>query len=408
MQDRQSFPRAVEAGQHQGSRPGPTPVSRRAFLGGSAAAAAAVGLSLGTAAPASAASARSRARHGETPFGPVTVFDGPGASYARAIRLGGPQTGTARTTLATFQQFSLGSPGGFPVYRSEDDGRTWHYLSTVGGEEGRIWLQPSFYELQRPFGGLPQGAILCAGNSLDFNSTRIVLWASTDRGKTWSFLSTVAEGGAPRAENGFTPVWEPFLLLHRSRLICYYSDQRDPLYGQKLAHQTTKDLRTWGPVVNDAVGTDYAKRPGMTTVAKITNHLWIMTYEYGVSATYYPVHYKLARDPEEFDASPSIELLDQDGHAPASAPTVSWADYGGKDGTIIVSCNDDVDFVINRAAGDPGAWERMSTPMPRGYSRFTIPLTSPSSWSRSGGVFVITGAPYGEQAPITAGVIQLP
>jgi hypothetical protein len=147
--------------------------------------------------------------------------------------------------LATFQQF--GRPG-FPIFRSDDDGRTWTPQGTVPnvGDGAGVWLQPFLYELPRAFAGLPKGAVLCAGNSLgDFSSTSIELYASIDRGVTWQFLSTIAQGGAPVPENGNTPVWEPFLLLHRDRLICYYSDQRDPKYGQKLAHQTSRDLRHW-------------------------------------------------------------------------------------------------------------------------------------------------------------------
>jgi hypothetical protein len=311
--------------------------------------------------------------------------------------------------LATFQQFDFGKPGGFPIFRSDDGGRTWRQWSNVphNGESGRIWLQPFLYELPRAFAGLPKGAVLCAGNSLDSSSTRIVLYASVDRGLTWQFLSTVAVGGPPSTENGKTPVWEPFLLLHRDRLVCYYSDQRDPRHGQKLAHQTSRDLRHWGPVVDDAVGEEYSQRPGMTTVAQVHHSLWIMTYEFGVSDTYYPVRYKLARDPESFGPSPAQELLDQDGYAPSAAPTVAWSDSGGPLGTIVVSANSDQDFFVNRALGDPGRWTRLSSPMPRGYSRFTIPLADPGSWRRPGLVFVATGAPYGEQAPIQAGVIQL-
>ncbi len=54
-----------------------------------------------------------------------------------------------------------------------------------------------------------------------------------------------------------------------NQLVVYYSDQRDPLHGQKLAHQTSSDLVNWGPVVNDAAYTEYLARPGMTTVAYI-------------------------------------------------------------------------------------------------------------------------------------------
>lgn len=367
-------------------------------------------LSVGSAGPAVAATTGSGTSRGEVPFGPVTVADpGSGASYARAVRLSRRRPGSSRTLLATFQQFDFGRPGGFPIFRSDDGGRSWRQWSNVpdNGESGRMWLQPFLYELPRAFAGLPKGAVLCAANSLDSSSTRIVLYASVDRGLTWQFLSTVAEGGAPRAQNGYTPVWEPFLLLHRDRLVCYYSDQRDPGYGQKLAHQTSKDLRHWGPVVDDAVGTDYSQRPGMTTVAQVHHSLWIMTYEFGVSDTYYPVRYKLARDPESFGASPAQELLDQDWYAPSAAPAVAWSDSGGPLGTIVVSANSDQDFFVNRALGDPDKWTRLSSAMPRGYSRFAIPLADPGPRRRPGLVFVVTGAPYGDQAPIQAGVIQL-
>ena len=156
-----------------------------------------------------------------------------------------------RCWLGTFQQF--GVPG-FEIFRSDDYGRTWRPYSNVPNldDDPDVWFHPFLYELPRPFAGLPKGALLFSGNRVgDFTSTRIEVYASLDKGLTWDYLSTVAVGGPPVAENGNTPVWEPFLLLHRGRLICYYSDQRDPDHGQKLAHQTSTDLRAWGPVVDD-------------------------------------------------------------------------------------------------------------------------------------------------------------
>jgi hypothetical protein len=378
-------------------------VSRRAFLGTGVVAL--TGLSLGAARPAFAAPARPGHRFGEDPFGPVVVADpGAGASYARAVRLG-----DSSTLLATFQQF--GAPG-FPIFRSDDDGHTWYPHGNVPstGEAAGVWLQPFLYQLPRPFAGLPKGALLCAGNSLgDFSNTKIELYASRDGGVTWKFLSTVAEGGAPVPENGNTPVWEPFLLLHRDRLICYYSDQRDPKYGQKLAHQTSRDLRTWGPVVNDVVGTDYSQRPGMTTVAQVRHDLWILTHEAGGNSgdNFYAVHYKLAKDPESFGPAPDVVLHDQDGYVPSAAPTVSWSDSGGPAGTIVVTANSDQDFFVNRHLGDPGEWTRVSSPIPGGYSRFTIPIASTGRRRQSGLVFVVTGPYYAEDGPIQAGVVRL-
>jgi len=390
------------------ARPGPGEIapegaarpSRRAFLGTGAVALA--GLSLGVTAPASAVSAGPGKPPGVAPFGPVVVTDpGSGAAYARTVRLGG-----SRSWLATFQQF--GAPG-FPIFRSDDDGHTWHKQGNVPSASGTtgVWLQPAFYALPRPFGGLPKGAVLFAGNDLgDFSSTQIQLYASLDRGATWKLLSTVAVGGPPNPNNGYTPVWEPFLLLHRGRLICYYSDQRDPKYGQKLAHQTSTDLRTWGPVVNDVVGPDYDHRPGMTTVAQVRPDLWILTYENGNDTTGHPyaVRYRLAKDPESFVSAPDFVLHDKDGYIPSAAPTVSWSDSGGPMGTIVVTANSDQDFFLNRHLGDPNKWTRLPSAIPGGYSRFTVPLarTGPS-----GLLFVVTGPYYGQNGPIQAGVVRL-
>jgi hypothetical protein len=386
-------------------------LSRRMFLGAGAVVAA--GTTLGLAGPAFADTENSGKLRKEVPFGPVVVANPGGrASYARAVRLSTAQPGRSRTLLATFQ--GGGGPG-FPLYRSDDDGRTWQKQSSV--PTAGVSLQPFLYELPRAFAGLPKGALLFACNSLgNFTSTNIQLYASTDGGLTWQFLSTVAQGGPPDTTNGATPVWEPFLLLHNNKLICYYSDQRDPNFGQKLAHQTSTDLHTWGPVVNDATGTTYAERPGMTTVARLRWDLWIMTYEFGApvdpdnpdQANYtYHVHYRIAKDPESFRFSRDTPLLDQDGYAPNGAPVVSWSDSGGPYGTILVTDNDDQDFFINRDLGNPRKWTRLSSPMPAGYSRFTIPLDGPGSPRNRGLVFVITGAQYGKSAPVEAGIISV-
>ena len=377
--------------------------SRRAFLGAGAAVAA--GMSLNLAEPASAAPPGRPRPPGEVPFGPVTVTDpGNGASYARAVRLG-----NSRTWLASYQQFGA---AGFPIFRSTDDGHTWQHLSNVpsNGDVSGFWLQPSMYELPCAFAGLPRGTLLFAGNDLgDFTSTKIELYASRDRGLSWRHLSTVAQGGPPNPNNGGTPVWEPFLLLHRNRLGVYYSDQRDPKHGQKLAHQTTTDLRTWGPVVNDVADPDYDLRPGMTTIAQITPHLWILTYENGNDKTGnpYAVRYRLARDPELFDSAPDFVLHDQDGYIPSAAPTVSWSDSGGPAGTIVVTANSDQDFFVNRHFGDPRSWTRVSSPIPGGYSRQTIPLAGTGSRWKPGLVFVVTGPVYAVNGPIQAGVVRI-
>jgi hypothetical protein len=381
-----------------------------------AGAAAAAGLTVGLAGPAFAGTAVAGAAGGvgkatgEAPFGPVNV-DGSSASYARAVRLSTSAPGKSRTLLATYQSFG----SSFPVLRSDDDGRTWTKQSSIN--IGSVALQPFLYELPRAFAGLPKGALLFACNSFGkFDGTYIQLYSSTDAGVTWEFVSTVAQGGPPNTTNGATPVWEPFLLLHNDKLICYYSDQRDPKYGQKLAHQTSTDLHNWGPVVDDATGTVYPERPGMTSVARLRGDLWIMTYEFGTpddptnpnpNYTGYPVHYRLAKDPEEFRFSEDTPLVTPDGVAPNASPMVSWADTGDANGVIIVTANDDKPFFVNRDLGDPSKWSQLDSPMPAGYSRQTIPLDGPGAPQNRGLVFVIAGAQYGESTPVQSGIVSV-
>jgi hypothetical protein len=406
----------------------PSELSRRSFIsvGAAAAGLSVVGFStVGLAGPAFAAPGDPEGPCSTVvPFGPVQVApdDGTGPTYARAVRLSTVKPGQPRPLLATYQSFATSS---FPLYRSDDDGHTWVQQGSIIGADAPagIYLQPYLYELPRAFGGLPKGTLLFSCNYWPFDftkpfpfaSTNIQLYASTDAGLTWELVSTVAQGGPPDTTNGATPVWEPFLLLHENKLICYYSDQRDPDFGQKLAHQTSTDLRTWGPVVNDATGTTYAERPGMTTVAQLRGHLWIMTYEFGAPVDpvnpdqnnyTYNVHYRIATDPESFRFSEDTPLLDQDGYPPAASPVVSWSDSSDGNGTIVVTDNDDQDFFINRDLGDPGKWTRLSSPMPPGYSRFTIPINDPEC-TQDDLVFVITGAQYGNPGGVEAGIISL-
>lgn len=69
-------------------------------------------------------------------------------------------------------------------------------------------------------------------------------------------------------------------MYHNNQLVCYYSDQRDPSYGQKMSHQVTSDLATWGPIVTDVAYPTYDFRPGMPTVSELPDGTYIMTYEF--------------------------------------------------------------------------------------------------------------------------------
>ncbi|KZL79002.1 glycoside hydrolase family 93 protein [Colletotrichum incanum] len=280
------------------------------------------------------------------------------------------------TILAT-ASFSGHSPAFFPVFESKDGGANWQWVSNVTDTQNG-WgfpAQPALAELTEPLGGYDAGTILASGNSWSNNGTRIDLYASTDRARSWDFVSHVAEGGRPNTTNGATPVWEPYLLVYNHSLVCYYSDQRDPDHGQKLAHQVSTDLRTWGPVVDDVAYDEYLDRPGMTVIARIPPiKKWILVHEFpvGNSSSHganYPVYYRLADSPLDFRLSEGLPIVINNQTAPNASPYVVWSPVGGPNGTIVVSDADRSQVYTNQFGGDVDKWEEHATPAGSTYSR---------------------------------------
>ncbi|KAI0482677.1 Sialidase [Xylariaceae sp. FL0804] len=273
-------------------------------------------------------------------------------------------------------------PAFFPVFASADGGASWTWLSNVTDRANGGWgldAQPALLQLDRDVGGFAAGAVLAAGNSWSGTATRIDLYVSRDgSAESWEFVGLVAEGGPPNTTNGATPVWEP--CMYGDELVCYYSDQRDPLHGQKLAHQTTRDLVRWGPVVDDVAYADYGARPGMAVVAHLPPPIdsYILVHEFpgdpnvtgGQGNASYPVYYRIAASPLEFAAAEGLPIVAAPGAVqPSSSPYVAWSPLGGPNGTIVVSDADHQPVFVNRAMGDVDAWEMMDVPQPIAYSR---------------------------------------
>ncbi|MFG2126182.1 RICIN domain-containing protein [Streptomyces sp. NPDC048751] len=341
-----------------------------------------------------------------TLYTPPSDAPAPGSLYPRGLRL--QHNGSANgTLLATFEQYTNGTPV-FPVYRSTDNGTSWTKISDVEDTQngwGMRW-EPELFELPRAMGGFPAGTILAAGDSVpaDRAGTKIDLYASTDRGQTWAFVTNIATGGEAISSNGHTPVWEPFFLLSGDRLIVYYSDQRDTAHGQEIVHQVSTDLRTWGPVVDDVSKPTYADRPGMPVVTRLPNGNYVMTHEYcGAPEGGCSVYYKISSDPEAFGAATDQVLRATDGTVPSGAPYVTWLPTGGPNGTLVVSGDTVQDLFLNTQNGDPNAWTRILANVPRGYSRGLLPLADGHS------LMVFTGGRAGVSTlnPVQYSVIDL-
>lgn len=186
----------------------------------------------------------------------------------------------------------------------------------------------------------------------------------------------------------------------------YYSDQRDPLHGQKLAHQTSKDLINWGPVVNDVALANYTLRPGMTTVAEMGNGKWILTHELGFApnpTAPYAVHYRIADSPLEFQSAPEYLLQATDGTISSAGPYVVWTPAGGSNGTIVVSDSTYSELFLNTEHGDPNAWVKVPTGKGISYTRALQVLPNESQ------VMIVDGGLYGgTNTSVTLGNFVVP
>jgi hypothetical protein len=186
-------------------------------------------------------------------------------------------------------------------------------------------------------------------------------------------------------------------------LIYYYSDQRDPKHGQKLVHQITTDLYTWGPVVTDVAYPTYDWRPGMTTISTLPLGQYIITYEfYGATEIDFAVYYHISTDPTQFNASIGYPLVATDGTVPAGSPYNVWTPVGGELGTILVSCGTLGQVFLNHNLGAPGAWTKVDTTEPDSYTRSLMVLPGQEDILIMGG-----GVLGGEHNSVTASSVNV-
>ena len=274
------------------------------------------------------------------------------ASYPRVIRLA--HSGSANgTLLATFAHSGVtGTKANFPIYRSTDNGNSWT-ASPIGTVTDTVhgWDLdgPTLYELPQAAGNLPAGTLVAAGtawNHGDYTQQSVEVFTSTNGGVSWSYRSacTSESGLANTTGHG---IWEPdFNLSSSGNLVCYFSDERPSTnnYNQVLAHVVSTDGgATWGSEVYDVAVQDGVQRPGMTTVIKLPNNTYGMTYE-DCKAGFDPdsacsVYLKTSSDGVTWSPVNGLGTLiaTADGRHLLHTPWLAWSPAGGANGTLLVS-----------------------------------------------------------------------
>ncbi|KAI8626404.1 glycoside hydrolase family 93 protein [Xylariaceae sp. FL1651] len=149
--------------------------------------------------------------------------------------------------------------------KSTDGGQSWHYQGEVYRAEEATHDLDNAFPLQ-----LPSGRILYAYRNHDrpnsqYTYYRITVSYSDDGGKTFRYLSTVAE----RAASGINGLWEPFLrVANDGSLQCYYSAENSATDQDGLMRRSLDGGLTWSSPITVS-GTGITSRDGMIGVAKI-------------------------------------------------------------------------------------------------------------------------------------------
>jgi len=108
----------------------------------------------------------------------------PKVLYARTLALKA-ECGKRPVLLATWENYNP-EPPYFPIYQSDDEGKTWREISRVQDQVNKWGLryQPCLFELPQAIGNFSAGTLLLSGSSIpsDLSQTQIELYASTDKG----------------------------------------------------------------------------------------------------------------------------------------------------------------------------------------------------------------------------------
>ena len=262
------------------------------------------------------------------------------ALYPRVIRLAHNGAANGRL-LASYVTFPGGAYGEGHIVESTDDGQTWSAspVGAVRDTSAHGLCCSTLYELPAATGALAEGTLLWAASvGQDQSGRRMALrvWKSTDRGRTWSYLSSCANA------TNTGGLWEPeFSMTADGKLVCHYSDETlQPTYSQVLARvESTDGGATWGPRMLTVASANPGHRPGMPVVRRLPDGVYVMTYEIcGVAGANCATYIRSSADGAGWGDSSTLgtRVVSTGGHFFAHAPNVAVMPGGAAGGLVLV------------------------------------------------------------------------
>ncbi|MBD3003042.1 sialidase family protein [Streptomyces sp. 5-10] len=264
---------------------------------------------------------------------PTPLRDGAGL-YPRAIRLEHSGKDNGRVLASTV--VPGGGNGIGAVQESTDGGASFSQVGTIAdpaSADGRGLCCATLYELPRQVGDMPAGTLLWAASfgqdvpKADRHMS-IRVFKSTDVGRSWTYLSTVATATDTKG------LWEPeFSIDAEGNLVCHYSDETDPRHSQKLVAVRSRDGVSWSGLHDTVASAPASDRPGMAVVRKLPNGTYVMTYEICSDDPKFScvVHYRTSPDGWDWGDPTNLGIRPQtaDGKYFKHAPTLAWAPEAG-------------------------------------------------------------------------------
>lgn len=211
---------------------------------------------------------------------PRRVLYDHGSFYPRVIRL--TYGGDAGIILASVST-NIGRNGVGIIEASLDNGETFQQVAQIRdptAANAATVCCATLFELPTAVGNLPAGTVLWAastgaGTPKARRTSREVLWASTDAGYNWRFVSDIAVAA------NHSNTWEPSLSVARNgQLVAFYSDETDTAHhAQKLVQVRSWDAVHWTDHRETVVNAKWSVRPGMANAIQLPDHTYFMTYE---------------------------------------------------------------------------------------------------------------------------------
>jgi hypothetical protein len=237
------------------------------------------------------------------------------------------------------------------------------------------------FELPRAVGELPAGTLLYSvsiGQQTPTVPMHMPIYRSDDGGASWRYLSDC--GRAQRAGGPGSGVWEPEFVVTRSgELACLYADETEPGHSQVLKITRSKDGVRWSPPALLVATLPHSERPGMPVVRRLPSGRYLMVYEHCSTAR--PgceVRAKWSDDGLDW-GNPRVAgepIVAAGGLHLRHAPTIAWSPReGSPQGQVLLAgqivfdtegrvapSNGRVLFV-NRTADAKGPWQVIPAPL---------------------------------------------